>query len=274
MATPDGLQRQAQRRSWLRAARKSAHLALEPAGNGGRLSWLNVAICSAIVSSVALAIAETEPTIAVGRTMLFHRIEVCFALVFAGEYALRVWAAPERAPSRRRPWRARLGWMLSPPALVDLAAFLPPLLLLAGAPTFVLRLIRLLRIIRLANLGPISSALDLVLRTVVARRHELAAAVAVGGVVLILAATLLYMLEGDLQPRAFGSVPRALWWGVITLTTVGYGDVHPITPLGKLVAAATAFVGIALVAAPAGVLAAGFTEALRARERKDTRNND
>lgn len=244
------------------SARRMLYRAFEPQAGPGKLSKLNLTLCVAIVSSAALAVLETEPAISDGRATLFHLIELGFAAIFACEYVLRIWIAPERSPERPA-WRARLRWMISPPAIVDLVAFLPALLLLTGAPTLVLRLIRLLRIVRLANLGPMSFALELVLRTLLARRHELGVTFAVGGVVLIFYATLLHALEGVAQPDAFGSIPRALWWGVITLTTIGYGDVYPITPLGKFVAGLAALTSVGLIAAPTGILAAGFAEALR-----------
>ncbi|WP_374471679.1 potassium channel family protein [Phenylobacterium sp.] len=214
-------------------------------------------------TAVAVAIAETEPGLTRGREPLFRAAELLFAGLFFLEFLARLWTAPERAPGAP-PWRARLRWLASPPALADLLALLPALLMLAGAPSFVLRLLRLLRILRLANLGPASVALELVVRTVLSRRHELSVTLALGAVILVLSSTLLHLLEGAAQPEAFGSIPRALWWGVVTLTTIGYGDVYPVTAGGRLVAGLTAVSSIGLVAAPAGILAAAFADALRA----------
>lgn len=247
------------------ALRCTLHRALDPQALPGRLSPLNLFLSAAILASVGATILETEPTVATGRMALFQAVEIGFGALFAVEYAARVWTAPEGRPDLS-PWSARLRWMLTPPAIIDLVAVLPVLFVAAGAPTLVLRLIRLLRIVRLAHLGPMSEALELVARALSARRYELGVTLALGGVLLVLASALLYVVEGAAQPDTFGSIPRALWWGVVTLTTIGYGDVYPVTPLGKLLAGLTAVTGIGLIAAPTGILAASFSEALRARE--------
>ncbi|MFC3077669.1 potassium channel family protein [Phenylobacterium terrae] len=246
-----------QRPAW----RRRLYSHLETGAGPGRLSPLNLALCLAIAASTAVAVAETEPLIAARFARSLRASEIAFALLFAAEYLARLWAAPEGEPDSPA-WKARLRWILSPPALADLLAVLPVLLTLAGAPTLVLRLIRVLRILRLASLGPTSNPFDLVLHTVWSKRRELGAAYALGGVALLLASSLLYAIEGAVQPEAFGSIPRALWWGVTTLTTIGYGDVHPITPFGKIAAGLTAVTGVGLIAAPAGILAAAFTDAL------------
>lgn len=253
------------------ALRAAVNAALDPEASTGRLSPLNIALFGAILASVAAAILETESTIAAGREGFFRAVELSFGGVFALEYLVRLWVAPERMPSLPA-GRARLRWIASPPAVIDLAALLPVFLFAAGAPTLVLRLIRLLRIVRLAHMGPISRALNLVATAISARRYELGVTVALGAVLLVLASALLYVVEGAAQPATFGSIPRALWWGIVTLTTIGYGDVYPVTPLGKVLAGVTAVTGIGLIAAPTGILAASFSEALRGQsvqERED-----
>jgi voltage-gated potassium channel len=125
------------------------------------------------------------------------------------------------------------------------------------------RLIRLLRILRLAKLGRLSTALRLLYSVIASRRYELIATLGLASTLLILGASSLYWLEGEVQPDKFGSIPRALWWAVITLTTIGYGDVYPITAAGKVVAAMVAISGIGLIAMPTGILASAFSEAVR-----------
>lgn len=254
--------------------RKKVHAALDPsAGGSGRLSLLNLLLTVIIIVSVAFALIETEETVVRGREAFFDATELVIGVIFLVEYLARLYAAPELRP-HMSPWKARLRWMISPFALVDLAALLPLFLSGQAAPSAVLRLVRLLRIIRLAKLGRMSRAMTLVVDVFSSRRFELGVTGAIGGMLLILVATLLYLVEGQVQPEKFGSIPRALWWGVITLTTIGYGDVYPITPIGKVLAGVTAVLGIGLVAAPTGILASGFAEALREQREKGQGEGD
>ena len=132
-----------------------------------------------------------------------------------------------------------------------------------AAPSYLLRLARLLRILRVAKLGRFSRAWTFVGRAIASRRYELLLTFYAAVFVMIVSATLLYIVEGPSQPEKFGSIPRALWWSVVTLTTIGYGDVYPETGLGKVFAGLTAVLGIGLIAAPTGILAAAFSDALQ-----------
>lgn len=135
---------------------------------------------------------------------------------------------------------------------------------MAGANnTFVIRALRLLRLLAFAKIGRYSAALQHIQHAIQVRQYELLVAFTISMVVLLLAATAMYLVEGSSQPDAFGSIPRSLWWSVSTLTTVGYGDVYPLTPLGKLLAGITSLAAIGLFALPTGILAAAFAEALR-----------
>ena len=119
---------------------------------------------------------------------------------------------------------------------------------------------RIVRLIALAKFGRYSIALSQLIRAFVRRRYELLMSLVIAGLVFLIAATGMYAIEGSVQPEAFGSIPRALWWALTTLTTVGYGDVYPVTPLGRVFAGLMAVAGIGLIAMPAGILAAAFTE--------------
>lgn len=224
---------------------------------------------AAILVSVALGVLDTEPALSASWLGFFRCTEVFFGVLFAAEYAARFWiAGPDASGSI---WRSRLRWALSPAALIDLLAFSPMLFLTGWAPTSLLRLARLLRILRLAKLGRFSRAWSLIAQAVHERRYELLLSLYAALTVMIVSATLLYLVEGRLQPDKFGSIPRALWWSVMTLTTIGYGDVYPQTVVGKALASVTALVGIGLIAAPTGILAAAFSDAFQRRRSQEAR---
>ena len=224
------------------------------------LSPLNALIIVFILAATASAILATEPLVMEGRERWFDAAEILFGLFFLAEYAARIWTVPEGDPDTPA-WRLRLRFMVSPSGLFDLLAIVSTLLPFIGGNATVLRLVRLLRILRLAKLGRMSGALRNLTAAVSSRRFELAATIGLALMVLVFGATALYWIEGPLQPDKFGSIPRSLWWAVITLTTIGYGDVYPITVLGKFAAAVVAIAGIGLIAMPTGILASAFSEA-------------
>ena len=143
--------------------------------------------------------------------------------------------------------------------LIDLIAIIP--FFLSGInETFLLRLLRLIRLFSVIRIGRYSTALKNVLEAISDRKHELLFAVAISTTVLIISSTFMYLLEAEKQPEVFGSIIRSVWWAAAALTTVGYGDVYPITALGKIFAVISAFSSIGIVALPAGILAGSFTE--------------
>jgi voltage-gated potassium channel len=229
------------------------------------LSPLNRLLTLVIVLSCAAAVLETEPTVVEGYERLFDLLELLFVTIFIVEYLVRLWIAPmlPGLAGRRFP---RLRYLVSWPALIDLAAILPILLLASGSHSLLMRLLRLIRLLRFAKLARFSSALNYLIEAIHARRFELAVSLCVGLLLLVFSSTLLYLAEGDTQPEHFGSIPRAMWWAVVTLTTVGYGDAVPVTVLGKLCAGATAVAGISIIAMPTGILAAAFSDALQRRK--------
>lgn len=236
------------------------------------LSPVNSALVVFILIGVAAGIAETEPYVATGRRDLFNGLELFLGGVFLVEYVARIWVAPlnPRFASSAYP---RLRYMVSPIAIIDLLAILPVFLALAGGPSLVLRFFRVLRMLRLAKLGRTSQAWLHIRDAIVDRRHEFGLILVLLALAVLISASMLYWAEADAQPDKFGSIPRAIWWAIVTLTTVGYGDSYPVTVMGRAFAGVIAIIGVALVALPTGLFASSFTEAMqRHRERKGGSN--
>ncbi|MFD2718357.1 potassium channel family protein [Hymenobacter monticola] len=189
----------------------------------------------------------------------FVGFELVSMYVFTLEYALRVWSCVE---DRRyqRPWRGRLAFVLSPLALIDLLAILPFFLSVGLVDLRILRVVRLLRVLKVARYV---RALHVIGHVIRRKRAELLVTLGVLGLMLLLVSSLMYIIESEAQPDKFGSIPDTMWWGVATLTTVGYGDVFPITPAGKLLSSLIAVLGLGLFAIPTGILASGFSEQLQ-----------
>lgn len=242
--------------------RQRIYRQLEPSQwNGQGLSPTNIVIILLVFASVLLAVLATERTLRGDIT----RIEIYsgwfFFFIFIGEFGLRLWASSEEEVYRGLIGKVR--FILRPSSLIDLLAILSFLAPIIGIDGFILRLVRILRIIALGKIGRYSNALMRVADAVSSRKYELFMSLFFALILLILSATAMYLIEGPGQPEKFGSIPRALWWALATLTTVGYGDVFPITALGKVVAGITAVMSIGLIALPAGILAAAFSDAVQ-----------
>jgi voltage-gated potassium channel len=215
-----------------------------------------------LLSTVAFVLS-TEPKFSPAFHRGLGRLETLIGLVFAVEYALRLWSVKEQ-PRYASPW-GRLKYALRPIAIIDLFAFFPSIVTLAVAGSIPLRFFRFVVLFRVMRLGRYGRSLKFILGVLQDTGRELAVSLGISVFLLLLGAILLWGAEGDAQPEAFGSVPRAMWWAVATLTTVGYGDVYPITPLGRVLASVVALVGIGMVALPTGILAGSFMEAFRRR---------
>lgn len=226
---------------------------------------LQRAIMALIVVSVLASVLETVPGL--GRTwhVLFEAIEFASVFCFTTEYLLRLWSVVEDLPYRHlSPWRARLRWMASPGAIIDLAAVAPFYLNLLGLiDVRTLLALRILRFFKLTRYSPGARSLIDAIRS---ERAALLTCLMLIVTVALVSATLMHLLERDVQPDKFGTVPDALYWAMITLTTVGYGDAVPVTPLGKLVATVSALAGIVMLALPIGILATSFAQVIQRRE--------
>ena len=230
---------------------------------GKAVDWFLITL---IVLNIVVVILETEARIAARYADALRAFEVFSVAVFTLEYVLRLWSCTVNSQFKH-PIQGRIKFALTPLALVDLLVILPFYLPLAFALDLrAFRVLRLSRLLRIFKMGRYSESLQTFGNVIRAKKEEVSVTLFIGFIMLILSSSLMYFVEHDAQPDKFPSIPGTLWWGVMTLTTVGYGDVYPITSAGKLLGALTAVLGIGLFVLPAGVLASGFTEELQRRK--------
>lgn len=218
-----------------------------------------------IFANVLAVVLETVPELNSAYGHIFRLIELVSVVIFTIEYAVRLWVADLHMPLQSfSPLKARLRYMVSPAALIDLLAILPFFLGLAFESELrLLRIFRLVRFLKLARYSPGIQSLSTALHS--ERRALLGALIIMSGLALT-AATLMYAIEGQIQPDAFGSIPMALWWALSTLTTVGYGDVVPVTPLGKVVGSLFMLFGLGMFALPIGIVATAFAQEIHRKD--------
>lgn len=243
-----------------RARRKTYEL-LAPELGGDLGYYLDWGIMLLIVANVIVVMLQTVDALATRYTMLFHWFELFSVAVFSIEYVGRIWTCVDD-PDYKGPVSGRVRFAMKPLLVVDLLAITPFYLarLGFGFDLRFLRALRLVRFLRLLKLARYSQSMRAFGRVLENKREELVLAFSANGLLLILASSMMYYVEHAAQPEKFSSIPVTLWWGVATLTTVGYGDVYPITPLGKLLGAVVAVLGIGLFGLPASILASGFIE--------------
>lgn len=247
---------------WYERIQGDVYILLEsPAGTNKVRKAIIFFIASLILLNVFVVILETVNSVYLEYTTFFHLFDLVTVVVFTVEYTLRVWCCV-RNPLYSDPVQGRIRYALSPYALTDVIALTPFYLPLFIPIEFrLLRLLRLLRIFRVLRLGKYSNAFEMFVTVMRSKKEEIVITVIMAIMVLILSSSTLYVVERDVQPEAFGSIPHAMWWAMATLSTVGYGDIVPITPLGKFFASIVAISAIGLFALPAGLLAHGFADA-------------
>lgn len=246
-------------------ARAAVHRLLEAEPASRAASTLRWLLAVLIVANVASVVMESVHDLQADCRALFAALETASVAIFTGEYLLRAWAAPEQ-PRFASPVLGRLRWAVSPAAVIDLLSILPSLLLLAGFDLRALRLVRLSRLLRVAKLGRYSLAVQTLQRVLRNKAPDLLSLLFLLLVLLVVSSTLMFHLEHAAQPNAFTSIPTTMWWGIITLTTIGYGDLAPVTAGGRVLGGCIAILGIGMFALPAGLLGAAFVEELnRAR---------
>ncbi|MBQ4832862.1 ion transporter [Pseudoalteromonas sp. MMG010] len=222
-------------------------------------------ICIILVNVVAIVL-ESVPVISQQYALEFLVLEIASVAIFSIEYIARIWASVDKSKYASLPCsntKKRLRYMISPLAIIDLIAILPSLMMFITPLD--LRFLRVLRLLRVFKLTRYSRAMQLLLQAFKDESSSMLAAFFIMAVVLILASCGVYLLEHKVQPEKFGSIPAAMWWAMATLTTVGYGDVVPITALGKLFGGIITLVSMGMVAIPTGLLASSFSEQIRKR---------
>ena len=225
----------------------------------------DVALVSLIVLLVITSVLETVPWIYANHAVLLGSIDQICLTVFTIEYVARIWTAPEHPLLRGRPaWRARLSHACSPLMVTDFLALSPVFLhWLIDADHSVLHAMFLLRFCRLTRYV---SVLATITDVIVAEWRKLAGSALLFVALLLFSGFAMHLAEGDIQPGLLGSVPQAIWWAVVTLSTVGYGDVVPITVAGRIIAGLTMVFGLVFFALPVGIISSSFQEKLRRRD--------
>ena len=243
---------------------------ISKAEEGDRASKaFDVGIIILIVLSVVAIILQSFATLAVKYYWVFRHFEEVTVAVFTVEYLLRIWTADLLYPESKHP---RLKYVFSFMALIDLLAILPFYLPFISADMRFLRMIRLFRLFRLLRvfkLGRYFDALQIIMRVIKESASQLIISVVLCLFVMLFSAIVMYTVENPVQPEQFPNVIASLWWAMCTLTTVGYGDVYPITAIGRFFASVISLVGIGIIAIPTGIIAAGFTSVIEKRDDSD-----
>ena len=222
-------------------------------------------IVTLIVLNVAAFVAETVPSLDAAYHGYFLAFELFSVAVFTIEYLLRLWTAVE-VPFLKRltPAKARLKLATRPSLVIDLLAILP--FYLSMFFSLDLRVLRTLRLLRFLKLSRYSPAMHSLIRVLANERRALVGAGLLLFAAVLFASTGIYYLESAAQPDKFGSVPDSAWWAIATLTTVGYGDVTPITPAGRLFGAVVMITGLCILALPVAIIASGFAQEVSRRD--------
>jgi len=233
--------------------------------SGGLSATINWILISLIVVTLTATVLESVPRLADAHSALFEAIEYAALAVFSIEYLVRLWTAAEHPPWRRLGViRSRLRFVTSPSGLIDLAAVLPFWLSFIVATDFKAFLV--LRLIRFFKLTRYSPAMRSLLEALYAERRALVGCFVILCGATLMAAALMHLAEGPAQPQKFGTIPDAMWWAIVTLGTIGYGDAVPVTAAGRLIAGLTIFVGLLMMALPVGIVATAFANEVHRRD--------
>lgn len=186
-------------------------------------------------------------------------LEIIFVVLFTVEYIIRMWTAELMYPTLS-PWKSRLKYAVSGMAIIDLLSILPFYLPIFGISVGTLKVIKLVRLLRVFKINRYTNSLSLIGRVLKTRASQLVSSIIVIVVLIFIAAMLMYDVEHAAQPDKFNNALSAMWWAMSTITTVGYGDIYPITSVGRILSAVITFLGIGLTAIPTGIVSAGFIE--------------
>jgi voltage-gated potassium channel len=247
--------------------RRRVYIALEGGRAGGGVgAAIEIVLIALILANVTGYVLQSVPWIAREYWRQLTGLEIVTVAIFAAEYLLRLWtAAEDPATAKRGPVAGRLHAATRPMLIIDFLSFAPTLIQLF-VPFFDLRVLRLVRLLRLLKIARYSPALSTLAQVIVDERRALFGALLLMLCATLFAAATMHAVEGSAQPAYFGTIPDAMWWAIATLTTVGYGDAVPITPLGRVVAGFTMIAGLGLFALPVGIVATGFVNTIHRRD--------
>lgn len=246
--------------------RRWLYILLEAGKTGDRPSAIfDVFMVGLILANVVAFAAETDVRIAAAYGEELRFFNAFSIAIFTVEYLIRLWVCVDHPAFRGLPrWRVRLGYSMAPQMLIDLIVILPFYLsFLFAVDLRVLRIFRLFRFLMLARYSPALYTIGRVFKS--ERRAMLAALIVMSGM-LIFSATGIYWLEHEVQPEAFGSIPMSMWWALATLTTVGYGDVVPLTTLGRFFGGLVMIFGLGMFAMPIAIVSSGFAREIHRRD--------
>ncbi len=217
-------------------------------------------IYSLIIINVIALILESYKDIRNSYANTFQLIEIFSVIIFTIEYLLRIWVSDIDKEVKN----SRIKFILSPLGIIDLLAIIPFYLpMLFKIDLRIIRILRLLRLLRIFKLGRFSKSLKTINQVLKETKTDLLITLFVAFILLVLSSTLMYYVENEAQPQKFASIGHSFWWSIATLTTVGYGDVYPITAMGKILSAVIAFIGIGFVALPTGIISSAFVEKIQ-----------
>lgn len=249
------------------------HILLHPElGESKADKAVNIFIITLIVLNVIAVMMETVHPLYENNKKLFDTFDLISVIIFSIEYVLRVWSCTHD-PKYKGSVKGRIKYMLSPGALIDLLAFLPTYFhAFLNFDLRILRLLRFFRFFRLFRLTAYTKSAQMIFNVFRSRLNELFLSFIMVLFLIVIASCLLYFAEHNAQPDSFSSIPATIWWAVVTLTTTGYGDMSPITTLGKVLAGTIMLTGVALFALPAGIITVGFLEEFRSIKKYKNRN--
>jgi voltage-gated potassium channel len=253
------------RRHWYYRLRRRVHIVLDGGAHDRLTRLVHRGLIALVALSVLSVILESVPEYERQFRTLFLGVEYLTVGLFTIEYFLRLWCAPEHTPySDLTPMRARLAFIVSGSAIVDLLTILPVYISFFFAAD--LRVFIMLRLLRFFKLARYSAGIRTLLAVMEAERKALVATgILLFGAVLF-SASAIHIAEHEAQPENFGSIPAAMWWAIVTITTVGYGDVTPVTLAGRMIASITMVTGYVMLGLPVGIVATAFAEEIHRRE--------
>jgi len=226
---------------------------------------VNRVIIFFITLSIGVTVVESVPRFREGYEPLFHALEFVCLVFFSIEYYVRIWIAAEHVPYRETS-ALSAGWayMISPQGIVDCLAVMPLWVAMLGFDD--LRVLIILRVLRVLKFARYSSGMRSLLEVLESERRALLACLVILGCATLVSATAMHIVEGHAQPDKFGTIPDAMWWAIVTLTTIGYGDVVPVTGVGRMIASVTIVGGLVMIALPVGIVANAFSDVIHRRD--------